>query len=89
MSTTGKNTAAKRQDRSPYVTGPLGVRRAGTKEPPWAGSELTSLFGAEAGDRTGPLGALWRRVEAVQRNAKFWKEILALLPSPNHSYWKE
>lgn len=71
------------------MTGPLGVRRAGTKEPPRAGSELTSLFGAEAGDRTGPLGALWRRVEAVQRNAKFWKEILALLPSPNHSYWKE
>lgn len=23
------------------------------------GVELTSLFGAEAGDRTGPLGALW------------------------------
>lgn len=28
--------------------------------------ELTSLFGAEAGDRTRPLGALWGRREVVQ-----------------------
>lgn len=59
----------------------LGVLRLRTKEPPRV--ELTSLFGAEAVGRTGPLGALWGRGEAVQRNAKFQEEILAPLPSPN------
>ena len=50
------------------------------EEPPRA--ELTSLCGAEAAGRTGPLGALWGRVEAVQRNAEFQEETLAPIPQP-------
>lgn len=34
-------------------------------------SELTSLFGAEAGDRTEPLGVLWGRREVFQGKGSF------------------
>lgn len=36
--------------------------------------ELTSLFGAEAGDRTGPLGALWGRKEVFRGMYHFRRE---------------
>lgn len=36
--------------------------------------ELTSLFGAEAGDRTGPLGVLWGRKEVFRGMYHFRRE---------------
>lgn len=59
MSTTGRSVAGflKEQDRSPLQGGYLLGHCDWELESPQV--ELTSLFGAEATGKTGPLGALW------------------------------
>lgn len=52
-------------------------------------AELTSLFGAEAAGKTGPLGALWGRAEAAKRVVEFQEESWYLSHPPINSHLKK